>query len=450
VKILAVNNLFPPHQADTDDFRCQNVTDALRERGHTVRVLTSTCGLASDSGHTARNVSSSADQRDSVIQRRLRLNGVFGVEPVLGLGDLRELEARNNGVLLEALTEFVPDLVLVGSLRGLSKSLLLTLRRANIPTALDVADLWMADEVRDDPWLDWWHRERVSLPHRVHRLALELFKQRAQWDAATPTFIEPGVSRMPAIFDRDPGKHFKPNSIGAFQFRRLYFSSPALKSAVAEAGFRVSHGEVIHPGVNTALFHGVVKPAATPVKKFLIVTRLTQHCGVATVIEALKLVRAQGAKATLTLFGRGNSEVLAKLRTRAVQGEVPVEFRTAGSQRDLPEVYRAHDAFIHPVEREEAFIGAPLEAMACGLPVIVNQDHGAEDLFRTRESCLAFPSGDPGLLANRMLELIEQPALRVALAQVGQNEVLTRYQFATAVEQIERYLEDTVAQWQSA
>ena len=41
MKILAVTNLFPPHQADTDDFRSQNVTDALRERGHTLRVLTS-------------------------------------------------------------------------------------------------------------------------------------------------------------------------------------------------------------------------------------------------------------------------------------------------------------------------------------------------------------------------------------------------------------------------
>ena len=447
MKILAVTNLFPPHQADTDDFRSQNVTDALRERGHTLRVLTSTLGLATDSGHTARNVGSTADQRDSVVQRRLRLNGVFGVEPVLGLGKLRELEARNHAVLQEALADFAPELVLVGSLHGLSKSLLLTLRRANVPTVFDVADPWMAEELRDDPWLDWWHRQRVSLPHRLHRLALELCGQRAQWDAATPTFIEPGVSRMPAIFDRDPGAHFKPNSIASFQFRRLYFSSPALKSAVADAGFRVSHGEVIHPGVNTRLFHGEVKPVTAPVKKFLVVTHLHPRCGVATAIDAVKLVRAQGAKVTLTVFGRGNSQVLSRLRTSAAQSEVPVEFRGSGTQKELPNLYLAHDALIHPVEREEPYIGPPLEAMACGLPVIVNQDHGAGDLFRSRESCLTFPSGDSGLLANRMLELIEQPALRVELAQVGQNEVLTRYQFATAVEQIERYLEDTVAQW---
>lgn len=448
MKILVVTNLFPPHQADTDDFRCQNVTDALRERGHTMRVLTSTFGLASDHGHTARNVG--AEQLDAVIQRRLRLNGAFGLEPVNGLGELRELEARNNAVLREAIAEFAPDIVHVWSLRGLSKSLLVTLRRANVPVAFNVSDTWLADELREDPWLSWWHREKVPAMHKVQRAGLELSGQRAKWDVETPTFIEQGTNRLPTLFDPGTDAGFKPNSFAAFQLRRIHFSSPALQTATAQAGFRVAHGEVIHPGVDTTLFHGEVKPATAPVKKFLIVTRLTRHCGVRTVIEAFRLVRAQGAKVTLTIHGRGDSEVQAKLRTQAVQAEVPTEFRSSGAQRDLPAVYRAHDAFIHPVEREESFVGAPLEAMACGLPVIVNQDHGAEDLFRSRESCLAFPSGDPGLLANRILELVQTPGLASQLAQVGQNEVLTRYQFTTAVEQVERYLEDTVAQWQSA
>lgn len=448
MKILVVTNLFPPHQADTDDFRCQNVTDALRERGHTMRVLTSTFGLASDHGHTARNVGS--EQSDAVVQRRLRLNDAFGLEAITGLGDLRELEARNNAVLREAIAEFAPDIIHVWSLRGVSKSLLIALRRANVPVAFHVSDTWLADELREDPWLSWWHREKVPAMHKVQRAGLELSGQRAKWDAETPTFIESGTSRLPTIFDPGTDAGFKPNSFAAFQLRRIHFSSPALQTATAQAGFRVAHGEVIHPGVDTQLFHGEVKPSTAPVKKFLIVTRLTRYCGVRTVIEAFRLVRAQGAKVTLTIHGRGDSEVQAKLRTQAVQAEVPTEFRSSGAQRDLPAVYRAHDAFIHPVEREESFVGAPLEAMACGLPVIVNQDHGAEDLFRSRESCLSFPSGDPGLLANRILELVQTPGLASQLARVGQNEVLTRYQFTTAVEQVERYLEDTVAQWQSA
>jgi len=449
VKILVVTNLFPPHLADTDDFRCQNVTDALRERGHTIRVLTSTCGLASEEGHTARALGSGTE-RDALVQRRLRLNGIYGQSAITGVGDLRELEARNNDVLRETIGAFEPDLVQMWSLRGVSKSLLVTLRRTGVPACFDIADTWLAEELRDDPWLAWWHREKLPAMQKVQRTGLEVSGQRAKWDAATPTFIEPGTSRLPAVFDRHDETSFKPNSITALQFRRLYFSSPALRETTAAAGFRVGHGEVIHPGVDTRLFHGEVRPAGAPVKKFLIVARLTPHCGITTAIQALQLVRAQGVKAALTVYGRGSSEVLAKLRTHALQCNVSVEFRSGGLQRELPEIYRDHDAFIYPVEREESFVGAPLEAMACGRPVIVNEDHGAEDLFRSQESCLAFPSGDAGLLANRMLELIQTPDLAGQLAQVGQNEVLTRYQFTTAVEQVESYLEDTVAQWQSA
>ena len=155
MKILVVTNLFPPHQADTDDFRCQNVTDALRARGHVVRVLTSTYGLASEAGHTARTLDTGSEGNTQV-QRRLRLNGIHGQPTVTGLGDLRELETRNNTVLRGAIEEFAPELVHVWSLHGLSKSLLLTLRRANVPTAFDVADPWMLDELRTDPWLSWW------------------------------------------------------------------------------------------------------------------------------------------------------------------------------------------------------------------------------------------------------------------------------------------------------
>lgn len=447
MKILVVTNLYPPHLADTDDFRCQNVTDALGERGHTMRVLTSTCGLASEEGHTARAL---GDNRDALVQRRLRVNGIFGQFTVSGVGELRELEARNNAVLRDAITEFAPDVIHVGSLRGLSKSLLVTLRRTGVPTCFDIGDTWLAEELRDDPWLAWWHRERVPAMQKVQRTGLEVSGQRAKWDALTPTFLEPGTSRLPAIFDRNGQGEIALGSIGSPQLRRLYFSSPALRDTTAAAGFRVAHGEVIHPGVDTRLFYGDVKPAEVPVKRFLAAAQLTPHCGIATAIDALQLVRAQGVRATLTVFGRGSSEVLAKLRTRAVQCGGAVEFRASGLQRELPGIYQAHDAFIYPVEREESFVGAPLEAMACGLPVIVNQDHGAEGLFRSQESCLAFPSGDAGELAARMLELIQTPNLACQLAQVGQNEVLTRYQFDTAVEQIERFLEDTVAQWQSA
>ena len=68
---------------------------------------------------------------------------------------------------------FAPDVVHVWSLHGLSKSLLLTLRRTRVPVCFDVADPWLAEELRTDPWLAWWHSEKLSTLQKMQRTGLE-------------------------------------------------------------------------------------------------------------------------------------------------------------------------------------------------------------------------------------------------------------------------------------
>ena len=86
MKILILNNLYPPHHAGSFDLRCQGVTEALRKRGHVLRVLTSNHGVGDE-------------QRDPEIERRLVLNGVFDHPLITGYGGLRELEECNHSVL---------------------------------------------------------------------------------------------------------------------------------------------------------------------------------------------------------------------------------------------------------------------------------------------------------------------------------------------------------------
>ena len=53
----------------------------------------------------------------------------------------------------------------------------------------------------------------------------------------------------------------------------------ALKEATEQAGFRVSHGEVIYPGIPAQQFVGEIKPASAPFTKFLVVSRLDARSG---------------------------------------------------------------------------------------------------------------------------------------------------------------------------
>ena len=433
VKILVLTNLYPPHHAGTYDLRCQAITDALRLRGHSILVATSNHGL-------------NTEQRDEEVHRRLLLNGGYGHPLLTRFRELQEVEEHNNRVLHEVIADFQPDLVHVWSLLGLSKSLIFALRNSRLPTVYDVADGWLAEELRQDPWLRWWNAPGTNLV----RTSLELAGRRNHFDVTAPTRMVKGLDRIPEVYG--PPKllaNVQPDSISSFRFDRLYFCSRALKQTTEQAGFRVSHGEIIHPGIPAQHFVGEVKPPSTPVKKLLIVSPLDEPSGVMTAAQALLHLRQNNAQATLSIYGRGESDYISQLRSFVVQNSLPVEFLTVSNQnRDLAAIYRQHDALLYTAEWEEPFATVPLEAMACGLPVIGALIGGGRELFRHGENALSYTPGDPLELAARIQELQMQPVLRRQMAETAQAEVQSKYNETTVVDQIENYLNASIEVWQ--
>jgi glycosyltransferase involved in cell wall biosynthesis len=439
MKILVLVNLYPPHHAGSFDLRCESVTEALRKRGHLVRVLTSTHGVG-------------VEQRDPEIERRLWLNGVFDHPLATGFGALKSLETHNHAVLKDTVADFQPELVHVWSLHGLSKSLIFGLRETRLPTAYDVADDWLAEGIRLDPWLRWWNQPALRLPGGVLRKLLELGGLRTRLDAAAPTRMMPGYDRIPDVYGPPEALALvQPNSIAAFRFERIYFSSCALKAKAERAGFQVQHADVIYPPVQTDVFAGPLRPASAPFKKLLFVGRLCRESGILTALAALRLLRQRKVPVTLNIYGRGESDFVAQVRSFAVTHQLPVEFLTVSNlNRDLAAIYRQHDALLHTAEWDEPFALTPLEAMASGLPVVAAQSGGLQELLRHGENAFTYRPGDPEELAARIHELHLQPALRAQMAEVAQSEVMSRFNESVTVDQIESFLEATRQVWQGA
>src|SRR3954462_14710012 len=103
VKILALTNLYPPHHAGTNDFRCQSIVENLRTRGHQGQVRTSKHGMT-------------AEQTGGDVERRLTLTGAFEHPLVTAYRELSQIEETTTGALLESIAAFQPDLVHVFSL----------------------------------------------------------------------------------------------------------------------------------------------------------------------------------------------------------------------------------------------------------------------------------------------------------------------------------------------
>ncbi len=439
MKILVLTNLYPPHHAGTYDFRCQNLTDALRLRGHTIHVLTSRHAL-------------NKEQRGGEIERRLFLNGVFDHPRVTRLGELRLLEESNHLVLRETLAQLQPDIIHVHSLVGLSKSLIFALRHSRRPTVYDVADFWMAKDLREDPWLRWWNRPGGPLIPRLWRALLETLGQRNKLDSVAPTRMSKGYERLPQVYgDAATLQKIEPNSIGAFRFDRLYFCSHALKEATARADFRVEHAEVIYPGIRTQDFVGDVKPPQAPAEKLLVVARLDAQSGVMTAVRALRVLLDNNLKATLSIYGKGDSHYIAELRSYIAMHQLPVEFLNVSNiHKDLPAIYRRHDVLVHTSEWNEPFSLTPLEAMASGLPIIGTSTGGAQELLRHRENALTYPPGDLAILAERVQQLQTQPALRFQIAETAQQEVPSKHNETVVADRVENYLQTSLEGWAHA
>jgi glycosyltransferase involved in cell wall biosynthesis len=358
---------------------------------------------------------------ESGVERTLRINGFYG-HPWVGIQGLRHLEKHNNQALREAIKKHRPDLVYVWNLGGLSKSLVFTLERLNIPTTYYLSDHWIARGMSSDVWLNWWNRKEGSAALKLARKALEWTGVRAYWDRIAPT---------------TPPEKAK--------FKRLYFCSKALRKLTANAGPDVMHGSVIYCPVNVEKFNGHPKGEAAPLEKLLWVGRLAPDKGILTALRAMKLLAGK-FNGRLHVYGNGDAEYAAKMKDFAGEHKLPVSFKSAGMD-EMPAVYREHDGLLFTSEWAEPFALTPLEAMASGLPVIGTTTGGSREIFRHGDNALTFTAGNADDLAQQILALASDGAMRARIAFTGRAEVRTAYAEPIIVDQIEQYLKETLEHW---
>jgi glycosyltransferase involved in cell wall biosynthesis len=411
MRILNITNLLPPFYVGGYELICDVVSKELIARGHEVRILTSDHGLD-------RNPK---PDNEPHVERSLRVHGFFG-NPWLKIAALRELEIHNNSVVRKAVESFKPDVVYVWNLGGISKSILHTLNRLGVPVANYMSDHWIARSLVADVWLDWWNRKSPSLPARLLRFAWTVTGMRKSWDVIAPT---------------QPVKDIK--------LRRLSFCSRALKNITIAKGYDVRHAAVIHCPVNTKRFHGTPVAADRPLRNLLYVGRLAEDKGTMTALRAMLAIKDK-FDGMLRIYGKGDVAYTEKLKAFVNHHQLPVTFHS-GTAEEMPDIYRAHDALIFTSEWEEPFALTPLEAMACGLPVIGTMTGGSAELFRDGGNALTYRAGHADELAAKILELAGSGDLRHNLAVNGQVEVSHRCAEPVIVDQIEEYLKETIALW---
>ncbi|WP_371788581.1 glycosyltransferase [Streptomyces griseoaurantiacus] len=156
------------------------------------------------------------------------------------------------------------------------------------------------------------------------------------------------------------------------------------------------------------------------------VGRLCRQKGQDVLLRAWPAVVRRVPGARLVLVGDGPEE--ARLRA-----EAPASVLFAGAVDEVVPWYRAADLVVLP-SRWEGMALAPLEAMACGRPVVLTEVAGARECLPPGQEPV--PVEQPGPLADLIAALLLDPALRARLGTEARAHVLATHDVRRATEAV--------------
>ncbi|GAA4931866.1 glycosyltransferase [Streptomyces coeruleoprunus] len=103
-----------------------------------------------------------------------------------------------------------------------------------------------------------------------------------------------------------------------------------------------------------------------------------------------------------------------------------VRFTGAVSRDDVAPMLRSADVVVCPADYEPFGI-VPLEAMACGRPVVASAVGGQLDTVADPQCGRLVPPRDPDALARAVAEFLADASLRASCGAAGRRRVLSRY-----------------------
>lgn len=128
----------------------------------------------------------------------------------------------------------------------------------------------------------------------------------------------------------------------------------------------------------------------------------------------------------------------------AVATIVPHEIFYRPSREQLIALYTSCDLFVSASWRE-GFGLPPLEAMACGTPVVMTDSGGVMEYARDGENALVVPVQRPDLLAEAILHLLNHPELAATFSENG-PKTAQQYEWTRAVDRFEAALYQAMKQ----
>jgi glycosyltransferase involved in cell wall biosynthesis len=250
--------------------------------------------------------------------------------------------------------------------------------------------------------------------------------------------------------DTSPPERLRLESALARQAAQVIATCSDEVGELIRLGVHRSRVSVVPCGVDVDVFTPVGPTAPRGGRpRLLTVGRLVQRKGVEDAVRALPLVpRAELVVAGGPAHGSVEDDPEVR-RLRAVAARIGVSDRVTFlgqvSREDMPALLRSADIVV-AVPWYEPFGIVPLEAMACGVPVIASAVGGLLDSVVDGVTGAHVPPRQPEALAQMLCRLLADPVRRTAYGLAGADRAAARYTWDRVADDTEAVYAPLVAE----
>jgi glycosyltransferase involved in cell wall biosynthesis len=183
---------------------------------------------------------------------------------------------------------------------------------------------------------------------------------------------------------------------------------------------------IVNPAIDTGVFYPRQQEDSSRRKKVLCYGREDDWKGFPEALQAMKLVMKQREDVEFLVYGR--TPISYK------DPEAPYTFLRNVTDDELARLYSNADVVLCP-SWYESFPLPPLEAMACGAPVVTTR-YGTEDYARHEENSLVVMPKDIKAMAQSIMRLLQDKDLGEQMGKKG-IETAKSFTWETAADMIE-------------
>jgi glycosyltransferase involved in cell wall biosynthesis len=314
------------------------------------------------------------------------------------------------------------------------------LRGLGIPVeVLDQTD----DELAVPDLTKWLRREEIDLVHS-HMYRAEILGTRAAVAAGVPVIVATvHSSRVRAPEDVQALAALTPS------IDRLIVPSKSIRRKVVAEGRDAARFAIIPNGVDLSRFASPTRcafrsefgvPDGAPLLG--VVARLEPEKGQRFLIEAMPEVLRAAPDTRLAIVGEGSEA--ESLQALAASLGVSDRVLFTGRRDDVAALTADLTVAVLPSSREAQGISI-LDAMARRVPVVASAVGGIPEVITSWTDGILVPPGDSSALADAIVRLLTDDALRERIGAAGYRTVVERYSIDAQVKRTELVYDEELA-----